>query len=209
MSGFWKVFITAFVSTIIVGGVTFYFMNQKLTADNKDKDAKITDLTKQVADLKATSTTSVSTTTPATTDATADWKTYTSTKYGYSFKYPNNTAISSVSTEDTTVLNSGGTDGHWLIQFSGEVSSMTLESYKNDQVSGKIFGEATQILINGITAYEGVDQGMVNNYAMIVGNGSGFVKIVFDTGNVDGLAKNKAALTTIQKQILSTFQFTK
>jgi len=80
------------ISVGAVGGLVYYAMNQQLQKDRESAQKTIQDLQKQIAEMKkASTTTSASTTMPSatnTTDATASWKTYTNTTYGFSFKYP-------------------------------------------------------------------------------------------------------------------------
>ncbi len=107
MKIFWKYLILILVTAGIVGGLTYYFVNKKATADKNNLQSQINDLnTKYIAALKSltaakatTSTTTSSTTassstatTPATTSAApaaASWKSYTNADYGFSFTFPN------------------------------------------------------------------------------------------------------------------------
>jgi len=66
---------------IVLGGVGYYFLNQNF----KDQKA---DLEKQITDLQAQIKTAQDALTSTLTADTSDWKTYSSDKYGFSFKYP-------------------------------------------------------------------------------------------------------------------------
>lgn len=90
MSTFWKIFITAAVSVVVVGGGTFYVMQRQINNIRSDNQAKIDGLNKQIAGMKSTKSTTTTpsaaaTTTPAAT--TTDWKSYTNAKYNFSLTF--------------------------------------------------------------------------------------------------------------------------
>lgn len=86
MSTFWKIFISVVVTIAVVGSGVFYLMQKQIDNVRNDNLKQIDDLNKQIKTLKSTS--AAPATTPATTDETASWKTYTNDTYGFSFKYP-------------------------------------------------------------------------------------------------------------------------
>jgi len=94
------------------------------------------------------------------------------------------------------------------VSVEGQQSSDSIDSFIAVREKDAAFSEATKIIFVGQTAYEGVDNGMVSSYGIIVKKGGNIIELVLDTGNLDGLAKNKAALTATEKLILSSFQFT-
>jgi hypothetical protein len=88
MKPIWVVLITVLATAVLVGGGTYYFLNQKL---EKDK----TSLQKQIDDLKEVTVTAdtadaaiVDTTSAPVVDVTADWKNFTDNTHSLSFKYP-------------------------------------------------------------------------------------------------------------------------
>lgn len=98
MSGFWKVLISIVATFVIVGGGIFYLMEKQIDSVRSNDQTKMDDLNKQIAGLKSTTSTSTTTGTPSTAttvDVTADWKTYSNAKYGFSFKYPKDCAVAS------------------------------------------------------------------------------------------------------------------
>jgi hypothetical protein len=73
--------LTVLVTAVLVGGGTYYLLNAKADKDQKALQTQIDELTGKVATNDNTN---------AVADVTADWKTYTNTDYGFSFKYPIN-----------------------------------------------------------------------------------------------------------------------
>jgi len=94
MSTVWKIVISVMATLAVAGGGTYYYMNQKATSEKDELQSQIDELSSQLEDLQAKATTAASneSSTPApnspTTDETSDWKTYTNSTYGFSFKYP-------------------------------------------------------------------------------------------------------------------------
>lgn len=151
--------------------------------------------------------------TSQTIDETANWKTYTNTQYGFEFKYPKEYVIKDGDNYATVYDPSRnvGVYGNqsFFIVFISQKTDQPLSQIIKDRTDAYTLSEARSAIINGISAYEGVDLGMVSSYAVFVKNGSTLVEINFNSGNDNGLEKNKAALTGPQKLILSTFKFTK
>lgn len=78
----------AVVVAIVFGGGAYAYVNNKATKEKKDLNAQITELQSQVSSGTTATTTTPSSATSVTADETANWKTYTNTKYGYSIKFP-------------------------------------------------------------------------------------------------------------------------
>ncbi len=77
------------VTAAAVGGTVWYLMDQNAKSIDDSNTKSIVSLQKQVDELKASK---PSKTAPETkeTDTTSDWKTYTNSETGISFKYPSN-----------------------------------------------------------------------------------------------------------------------
>jgi hypothetical protein len=73
--------LSVLLSAIIFGGLGYYLANS-LNATNTTQSTTITSTATPTTVATAASSTSI-------TGETADWKTYTATKYGFSFKYAN------------------------------------------------------------------------------------------------------------------------
>lgn len=80
------VIIVAILAVAGTGGGVWYWQNQQVQKQKQDSDKKIQELEKQAEGLKKELTTVKSES--ETSDETANWKTYTNDKYGFSFKYP-------------------------------------------------------------------------------------------------------------------------
>lgn len=99
------VLITALVMLFVValvGGGIWYYMNQQAKKTAEDNKKQTEELQKQITDLKKTTNATTNSSTTSTTDPYADWKTYTSAKYGLSLKYP---ASWTVNDTNPTVTN--------------------------------------------------------------------------------------------------------
>lgn len=203
----------AVLVAIVFGGGAYAYVNNKAEKEKKDLSAQITELQSQVSSGTVATTTTPSSSTSA-TDETADWKLYSNSEFGFSVKYPSSySAInaSSYSDNDGVHISSSAsvTSGPHTVSIEAHQVSDSLDSYIASRSKDQTFSEATKTTLAGLAAYEGVDNGMTSTYGIITKKGLNIIEIVFDTGNVDGLAKSKSALTAVQKQILSTFQFTK
>jgi len=89
---FWKIFITVVATFVIVGGGVFFLMQNQIDNIRSDHQAKMDDLNKQIAQLKLKTPVSEEVSLPAAAPVviadTTNWKTYTNSTYGFSFKYP-------------------------------------------------------------------------------------------------------------------------
>lgn len=214
MKSIWIVVITVIITGGIVGGGGYYYLNSKATKEKNDLQAQIDDLNAKIkaAQTALSTDSSISTSTTAATEETASWKTYTNSAFGFSIKYPSDyfsSEASSFTPNDGVFINSSADAEGALVSVEAQSASGSLDVNVAGRTSDSSFSEATKTTLAGVAAYEGVSQGMFSSYGIIVMKGLNIVEIVFDTGNVNGLAKSKAALTVIQKQILSTFQFAK
>ncbi|MEI8061050.1 MAG: hypothetical protein WCG99_02025 [Candidatus Berkelbacteria bacterium] len=212
MSNFWKIFISIIVTIAVAGGGIYYLMQKQIDSIRSDNQAQMDALNKQIAALKSTASATATTSPVVTTDEAASWKTWTNDSVGFSIKYPSNYSAgkaSSYSDNDGVFINVLSGDQGSLVSVEAEQSSLSLDSYIAGAVADKTFSSATKITFAGLPAYEGADNGIITSYGILVKSGSNIFHVVADTGNLDGLAKNKAALTTIQNQILASFQFTK
>jgi hypothetical protein len=159
-----------------------------------------------------------------TTDVTADWKTYTNPRFAYSFKYPADYYIYDPSSSTTSASDGISNENVVISVYKTTATNVpAIVSFKYDQLVQALdekiktltqngsFMEATKTTVNGLSAYEGIDPGILSSYSLYVQKdaSSANIQMVFDSGNKSDLATNKANLSNIQKQILSTFQFTK
>lgn len=150
-------------------------------------------------------------------DETADWKTYTNTKYGYSFKYPNSWNFME-SPDKTRVIATPGDidpvyDGamnfvvHYYtmhvyggFSFDGHREYKNLNDYFSDEgITNQKIGETT---LGGVKAYEVEIGGMGINFGIVAERSNGIYEISFDVDR-------KANLSAEDKSIISSFQFTK
>ena len=114
-----------------IGGSVYYVMNQQAQKDKESAEKTVQDLQTQIDDLKKTDTTTIPTTntgTTATTDETANWKTYSNASAKMSFKYPSSWSITR---EEST--NTGE-----VVAFSAD-NSETFALYKLDGDGGRGF----------------------------------------------------------------------
>lgn len=127
MKPVWKIVIVALITAVIVGGLTYYYLNTKAKQEKNDLQTQIDDLNKKIADQEAAAaaasdtataaatktisttptaatTTLASTTPPA---SSSDWKAYTNSTYGFSMTFPDDAWKNYVITPVTPSDNSG------------------------------------------------------------------------------------------------------
>jgi len=140
-------------------------------------------------------------------DETADWKTFNNAEFGYSFKYPSTYIVKEYGT-GTDVQICESSDTHYIVYFYGQKTSATLSWIIKDRTDGGLLREARPTIINGLSAYEGIVQGIISWYGVLVKNNSNLIEITFDPITDEAiLQQDKTTLTNTQKLILSTFKF--
>ncbi|HEX9503883.1 MAG TPA: PsbP-related protein [Patescibacteria group bacterium] len=145
------------------------------------------------------------------TDTTANWKTYTNSKYGFEFNYPNDVTASS----NNEIITFAGKNS----EFSVSIQNSKLQSEFVSPVTGSQV-KLPKTLINGRNWY---------TVTPIDGGGAAFIMYETDLGSktleinfpsytkgwADKLGDNQrfynklAENKSLQNQILSTFKFTK
>lgn len=151
----------------------------------------------------STATTTTTTTTPVKTDETADWKTYSNTKYLYSFKYPStvtpysftgqgsNTAITNDA--DIVNVNKGAATERYIFEVSTEKTSSTVvlnDAYIKSHYKD---GKATSAKVDG-----------TDGFTLVVGSLT--VYFVEKDGVIYQIQYSKSDTTATK--IYSTFKFT-
>lgn len=87
MKTFWIVLITVIITGGIIGGGGYYYLNSKSVKEKDDLQSQIDDLNAKIAAAQTALSTTSTGTTSITADATAGWKTYTNTKYGFTLTF--------------------------------------------------------------------------------------------------------------------------
>jgi hypothetical protein len=143
------------------------------------------------------------TTQPAPTTPVNTPKVYSSQKYGFEFKYPNNLMVTSDSTENNVII-SDEDGGRWIyiVKIESNSDKLTLEKIITKEVAryNKIF---SYIVIDGVPAkrYSISNYGDYGNTGVILIVGNNILTIFGD----DSTPANKKAF----EALLSTFKFTK
>lgn len=195
----------ALVVLILAGGV-YAYVNTETTS----LTTQINDLKNEVTILKTVKPKTLTPTPTPTIDETATWKTYTNTEFGFTVKYPSTYSTvnaSNYTANDGVMISESATTKAILFSVEARKSVDTLDA---DVVKIKdISGEVKTTLAES-PAYEGINNGIVSSYEIVTKQGSNIIEITMsNSGTGTSLAEMKAALTPIQKQILSTLQFTK
>lgn len=162
--------------------------------------------------------------TEPTADPTANWKTYTNTKYNFSFKYPSDFKINEMADEvystayRGTIINSGPIDpfGKSLsITFSSRsnLNDPDAACEQNDGVMGRCadykgrgvkFNKESSVINNSTGIYVQTNEPTAKTYYLRKTSGSKVVEVGLWNGD-STLTKND--IDTLD-QILSTFKFT-
>jgi len=133
----------------------------------------------------------------------SSWEKYENQEDGYSFEYPSSYSIKRIGNNVT--LRASGNSGLADLSVSVTQDSRSLDAIVQDKTEGFLFRDHQVIIISGKDAYEGIGQGIINSYQILVKSGGNLYKLSFESGNEDTLEKNKANLDQIQKDILNTF----
>jgi hypothetical protein len=149
------IILSVLISALVFGGLGYYF-GQSM-ASNTTQTTTYSSPT-ATATTTATATPTPSPTASAAATDTTNWKTYTSPKYGYTFKYDPSISIGESSTDETTTVTEGTPQDHWAyaLEVSTASQGMTLDQAAN-QAKAK-FGVAnskitvTDTTIGGKTA---------------------------------------------------------
>ena len=155
------------------------------------------------------------------TDPTVGWKTYTNTTYGYSVKYPADYSAKDLSTQMLNINESSSSDSSLVVAISEDsaITGVNISQSLDNIVSqmGYKKSATTDLAIttlDSIVADESASQGIdTDNYSIIVKNNSHLYRISFEnlpqtTGPNYTLSDAKSQLSSVEKTMLSTFQFT-
>jgi hypothetical protein len=221
MKPIWTILITVVATAAIVGGGTYYLANKSAEKDKSDLQAQIDDLDAKVSGTTVTSGETV-TSGATVTDETAGWKTYTNTELGFSFKYPadwisvednsanyNQARIAIVSPETNKSDNMLGYD--IIINYYPTVADESRNKARKLGATSlnELISKDSEILkigeinLGNVMGIDYISIGMIPNYEMAVERNNHLYNIAFANN------QTKESLTSVEKQILSTFQFTK
>ena len=165
----------------------------------------------------------IQTPTPTPIVETSTWETYKNDQYGFEFKYPSNwikerEGLYSVDYNSPETHNNKRILGTDLIVSFGYIPNIdsflpvptgvykNLQDYFSKNVS---FPEGLreiiyigQISVNGYIGYKVINGGHYDNFEVLFENDKGIYSLSFQS------ASDESHLTSVQKQILSTFKFT-
>jgi len=203
----WITIVAVVITTIIVGSGIYAWQKSNLQSTEQSLQQQITDLQRQITNLQKPTqpiiTTPEETQEPIQfTNETTNWKTYSSSKYGFDFKYPSDLVITSISTEGQIVL-ANSEEGHWLLTIKVENNSgnLTLSEIVSKEIKKPdIFQDIT---LDGKMAkkYSIANFGDYGNAGIILISGNNIVRIYGDDS------------TSVSKEyfeaLLSTFKFSK
>jgi hypothetical protein len=156
--------------------------------------------------------------------STENWKTYTSTKYGYTIKYPNNWMVKSLDSEESL----------WFVDEEPESDKGSLGNLRidvcenvNTDCARRGFAEGMRIykdipdLLNDKVALKTIDKTLpsitlnnnIKGYGVIAAGYSSNFEIMFDYNGkiyIIGFPTtyDGASLTAEQKEVISSFEFT-
>jgi len=191
------------IVAIVFGAGVYLYANNKTAKEKEKLNAQITELQNKISGAK---------TATMPTDEIANWKTYTNTKYGYSFKYPDTvTMTASEDNSDNLAINPTA-DGVNVFPVGGNIgngifyiSSLNIE-FTTDAIKGQ-FGATkpeditlTPTTIAGASSYKVTilgDSAVVSAFYYIKSPSGTVLELTVVNGNSDA------------QKILSSFQFIK
>lgn len=223
MKTFWIILITVIIAGGLVGGGTYYYLNKKATDDKNTLQTQINNFNARITTLN--NQLSIVT-------ATAGWKTYSSTKYNFSFKYPttwtlteniesrdvtDKAAVSIMSPETESAFQNQINTANYSI-IGNDISVYYYASLADEPTNKQYNLGATTIdqlfsrsnslykigsvILGGIQATDLMETGEGADYNIFALKDSHLYNLEFKN-------YTKENLTNTQKLIISTFQFTK
>lgn len=184
--------------SVLIAGF-FAFQTQKLVAELRVMNT-LRDKNEELIVKTPEPTTEPIATDSSTVDPTANWKTYTNTKFNFSFKYPNDSVI-----KTDMILADGSIEFSNFI-FLLEKTDGTLINYVN-KLKDTNGATSTTKMVNKFEVVEwiGSYKNAPTHYMSILNNGSVFNLGITATDNMTQFVSTE---TKLLDQILSTFQFT-
>lgn len=117
--------------------------------------------------------------TNATVDATADWKTYTNTQYGYSVRYPSSWTEPSPQATDAVFVDPGYNDS-MAIEAPPQLEIGAAPSFENAFL---VPGSRKAVTINGIAATQQMVGGLGSYVVTYFPSGNRFIRVMYEEGN--------------------------
>lgn len=210
---------TVIVSAIVFGALGYWLGGKNNTATTTTKTATAT--VTAAASVTATSTA---------TDVTAGWKTYTNDTYGVNFKYPSDWILkedTSNSCQSFASITSPATKAEFdrlsaeskgdlpisaqdisfsyckTIQEADGNNPKKWTSFLDMINDAGYYHGREEITFAGQSAYSVIEGGLLDYYTILMERDGHIYRIGF------GNKESKEKVSTIENQILSTFQFTK
>lgn len=198
--------------TIMLVGVTaavflaIGYWAGKQTATLEEDETTTTPITAATA----STTTPEATATTSATDETADWKTYTNEKYGFSFKYPATWKVSDFPTDQETaqrmsVEPDNEVKGLGLETFSVNIADLSEQSKTFDEFIQENFQQLKDDKLNGINVKSGINPSIAEHTEYVIQSGNYAITIA---AIIEEEASSAIDIETASL-IAKTFEFTK
>ena len=200
------------VSAVVFGGLGYYLANSKFSTETSTVSPTYT--TQATVTTQPTTAVSLSPATMATSDQTADWKSYNNTNLGFSIKYPSVLKSEFFSETNTYTLRDDRINDE---ANPNDVAIISVDTYTGtlDQLMVELKNEIVvaneqKTTLNGKLAYEGIDQGVTNRYGIYaVENSKSYLLRFQPYRNGKTLTEMKAGLSANQKLMIDSFRFIK
>jgi len=198
--------------TIMLVGVTaavflaIGYWAGKQTATLEEDETTTTPITAATA----STTTPEATATTSATDETADWKTYTNEKYGFSFKYPATWKVSDFPTDQETaqrmsVEPDNEVKGLGLETFSVNIADLSEQGKTFDEFIQENFQQLKDDKLNGINVKSGINPSIAEHTEYVIQSGNYAITIA---AIIEEEASSAIDIETASL-IAKTFEFTK
>lgn len=222
MSSMMKMVLGIVITALVVGGATYWLVNGKSTTDKTALQSSIDSLKNRVANLeKPTTSTATTPSTASTGNPTADWKTYTNTSLGFSFKYPATWKLQDDSAKSGDIFLTdtnksytveGSTISPIVAQVVKDTSGASIDTYLTGGRSAlKAILKSGTVTLGGKTAYvlQGTTPPTYHNTELVFLNG--YVYSFSNNAKVAAADSQSAidSITQIYTNLLSTVTFTK
>lgn len=209
----WLVWVMIVLGIIIVAGGGYYawakYSDQILIKLGIKEATSVANTDDTATDTADTATT--------TTDPTADWKTYSNTTYGFSFKYPTDWLVKDMTSANKTLIEgmvgfygsnpkSVGEDGFFMIQVNSQALSKLINNEKT-----AISNNSNEELVSesSVTKYEqSCTELKIKNKTTNIIFSKDYCTHGSSTYIVTGDSTDTDAITQTANQMNDTFQFT-
>jgi len=189
-------------TAVVIGGSIYYVMDQQIKINKAEADSTVQDLQGQINEMKKAQTSNSTSTTIA--DPTSNWKTYTDSNFGFSFKYPSDFVVIEGKSEDNNKFYMLSINKVGTVTADGMVQENTSFAYI---YVGDSKLEDDKVIINGLSASYYTDVAPLGYTLHTYGFAKGLKSISFNMNDYSAINNNSKSMTLDQfKTMVGTYK---